>query len=193
MKQSELIKQLSDKELKLNLVLSQMLFLAIALVLSLFLFEDFNNWFTLFEWNVRDLIILGFFPPLLIVGVDLILMRFLPKSVFDDGGINERIFKNQPVSFIFWISLLVAISEEMLFRGVIQSTFGFVFASILFAVVHLRYLRKPVLFTGVLIISLVIGYLFLITENLLVTITFHFIVDFLLGLYIRFKSEVLSD
>lgn len=192
MKQSELIKQLSDEELKKNLLFSQGLFFILALLLSLFLFDNFFDWQNYFIWNTKEIIYYGILPGLIIVGIDLILMRIFPKSAFDDGGINERIFQSQSVFNIFVISFVVAVSEEFLFRGVIQTTFGYVFASILFAVVHVRYLKKPVLFLSVVFVSLYIGYIFLITVNLIITITIHFVVDFLLGLYIRFKSEVQS-
>ena len=188
MKQSEIIKQLSDEELKKSLLFSQMIFIGLALLLSIFLFDDFFDWQLYFNWNSKEIIYYGILPGLIIVGIDFILMKIFPKTAFDDGGINERIFGQQSVLFIFIISLVVAISEELLFRGVIQVTFGYIFASLLFAVVHVRYLKKPVLFVSVVFISLFIGYLFEITENLIVTITAHFVVDFLLGLYIRFKK-----
>lgn len=188
MKQSEIIKQLTDKELKLNLILSQLLFLSIAIVLSVILFDHIFDWLLFFHWDFFEIVYLGVLPGLVIVGIDLVLVNVLPKSAFDDGGINERIFRNQSVPYIFGISFLVALSEEMLFRGVLQSTFGYIPASILFAVVHIRYLRKPVLFLSVLFVSLLIGYIFLLTENLWTTIVLHFVVDFLLGLYIRFKK-----
>ena len=188
MKQSEIIKKLSDEELKKNLLFSQIIFIGLALLLSIFLFEDFSDWQLYFNWNIKEIIYYGVVPGLVIVGIDFILMEIFPKTTFDDGGINERIFGQQSISFIFIISFVVAISEELLFRGVIQVTFGYIFASLLFAVVHVRYLRKPVLFVSVLFVSLFIGYLFEITENLIVTITAHFVVDFLLGLYIRFKK-----
>lgn len=192
MNQSELIKHLSDEELKKNVLFSQGLFFMLALLLSVFLFDNFFDWQNYFIWNTKEILYYGILPGLIIVSVDFILMRVFPKSAFDDGGMNERIFQRQSVFNIFVISFVVAVSEEFLFRGVIQTTFGYVFASILFAVVHVRYLKKPVLFLSVVFVSLYIGYIFLITENLIITITIHFVVDFLLGLYIRFKSEVQS-
>lgn len=188
MKQSEIIKQLTDEELKKNLIFSQLLFALIAVLLSFFLFDHILDWQLYFKWNLLDIIYYGTLPGLIIVVIDFILMRALPESAFDDGGINERIFRNQSVSTIFLLTLIIAISEELLFRGVIQTSFGYLFASLLFAVVHVRYLRKPVLFLSVVFISLYIGYIFILTENLIVTITIHFVVDFLLGLYIRFKK-----
>lgn len=85
--------------------------------------------------------------------------------------------------------MLVAIAEELLFRGVIQTTFGYLISSTLFALIHFRYLKKPVLLISVLFVSFYIGYIFILTENLLVTITAHFVVDFTLGLVIRFQKR----
>lgn len=188
MKQTNLINQLSDKQLKKALIQSQMLFLFIAIILSLFLFDSPMNWFDMFKANYSQILYYGLVPGVIIVSIDVILMLFLDEKHYDDGGINKRIFENRKISEIFTIAFIVAISEEVLFRGVIQSVFGYVFASILFALVHYRYLRKPVLLVSVLLVSFYIGYLFKITGNLLVTITAHFIVDFLLGLFIRYQK-----
>lgn len=190
MKQSDIIKQLTDKELKQQLILSQCIIIIIAITLSFFLFDSFLDWFTYFQWDLKEILIYGVIPGLIIVGIDLIIIYLVPKEYYDDGGINIRIFRNQSVFYIFSLSLIVAVSEEMLFRGVIQTTFGYVVASLIFALLHVRYLRKPVLFISVLLTSFYIGYLYMITANLVVTITTHFIVDFLLGLMIRFKKEV---
>lgn len=187
MKQAEIIKRLTDSELKKQLILSQLLFLCISLIASLFLFENLLEWLSLFSFKPWVILIYGVFPAIGLVIIEIILYKILPKRVFDDGGINERIFKNQPIPWIAFISLLVAICEEMLFRGVIQVTFGYVFASSLFAIIHVRYIKKPILFVLILVVSFLIGYLFLQTNNVLVTIVFHFIVDFLLGMYIRNK------
>lgn len=188
MKQSEIIKQLSDEELKKQVILSQLIILFAGVLLSLFFFDKFNEWLLYFQWNLNDIFLYGVIPGLIIVVIDLILILFVPEKYYDDGGINDRIFNNQPIYYIFFISLLTAVSEELLFRGVIQTSFGYLVASILFALVHLRYLKKPVLLISVLSVSFFIGYMFEITENLLVTIMAHFIVDFLLGCVIRFKK-----
>lgn len=190
MKQSELIKQLSDEDLKKNLIFTQFIFIIVSALLSLFLFDDFYEWLLYFKWDAAEILYYGCFSGLAITAISFILMKVFPAEAFDDGGINIRIFSGKKIRFILFISLLIAISEELLFRGVIQTTFGFIFASIFFAVIHVRYLKKPVLFISVLFVSFYIGFLFELTENLFVTITVHFIVDFLLGLYICFRGEV---
>lgn len=192
-KQSEIIKRLTDKELRKQLILSQLLLLVVSFLLSLVLFDNMEEWFGLFHFNLYEIAYYGVLPGLIIVVVDIVLIYLFPKKYYDDGGINDRIFKNRSIMEVFVIALMVAVSEELLFRGVIQTTFGYVIASTIFALVHIRYLKKPVLLLSVLIVSFYIGYIFVLTENLFVTITAHFFVDFLLGLVIRFKSEVLYN
>ncbi|WP_152654643.1 CPBP family intramembrane glutamic endopeptidase [Oceanobacillus sp. CFH 90083] len=188
MKQYDLIKQLSKKELRIQLFLSQGLFLLLAIVLSFFLFDSFFDWMTLFKWNIKEIFIFGFLSAVIVVLMELAIVYLTPKTWWDDGGINELIFKNQPLSFIFVFTLTVAICEEFLFRGVIQTTFGYTFASILFAVVHIRYLKKPLLFFAVLLLSFYIGWVYKHTGNLIAPIVMHFFIDFLLGLVIRLKK-----
>lgn len=188
MKQHEIVKQLSKKELRKQLVFSQLLLLFLSFILSLFFFDSLFEWKTLFQWDLREILLLGGTSGLAIVVLEIILVSFVPKRHWDDGGINEAIFREQPILFIFLFTFFVAVCEELLFRGVIQTTFGFVLASILFAVIHVRYLHKPFLFVVVVSVSFYIGWLYLYTDNLLVTIITHFLIDFLLGLVIRFKK-----
>ncbi|MFB4166353.1 lysostaphin resistance A-like protein [Virgibacillus sp. JSM 102003] len=192
-RQSEIIKSLTDQELRKQLFFSQLLLLGVSFLLSLLLFDNMTDWFDLIQFNLYEVAYYGVLPGLIIVVIDIILIYLFPKKYYDDGGINDRIFKNRSIIEIFAIALMVAVSEELLFRGVVQTTFGYIIASTFFALVHIRYLRKPVLLLSVLIVSFYIGYIFVLTENLFVTITAHFFVDFLLGVVIRFKSEVLFN
>src|SRR5690625_4288223 len=193
MKQSEMIKQLSDEELIRSLTLSQSFFLVLSFIGSVIFFDSMTDWISLFQLNLNEIIYYGMIPSILIVIIDLILMLFLPKIYYDDGGINERIFKSLNFKEIFFICIFIAVSEELLFRGVIQTTFGYIPASIIFALVHVRYLSKPVLLVSVLLISFFIGYLFEVTGNLNVTIFYHFTVDFVLCIILRFKNLGVVD
>ncbi|WP_047985334.1 CPBP family intramembrane glutamic endopeptidase [Ornithinibacillus californiensis] len=187
MKQSELIKQLSEEDLRKAVVYSQILFLLIAFMASFILFDSLTTWTSLFQFDYKEIVYYGVVTGIIIVLIDLILIVYVPVKYYDDGGINKRIFTNLSPIKILFLTLLISIAEESLFRGVVQSTFGYLVASIIFAIVHVRYLKKPVLLTSVLIVSFILGYLYEITNNLFVTITAHFIVDFLLGLAIRYK------
>src|SRR5699024_5779846 len=111
MKQSEIIKLLSDKDLKRSLILSQSLFLALSLIGSILLFENITDWFSFFQIELKEIIVYGLLPGILIVLIDLILMYVLPKKYYDDGGINVRIFTSLIYSDIFFICYLFVIYD----------------------------------------------------------------------------------
>ncbi|MBS4191071.1 CPBP family intramembrane metalloprotease [Bacillus sp. FJAT-49705] len=188
-KYSELIKELSDRELLFHLYLTQVILLVISSILGIILFDrfsDFLNLFIIHDWNIW---LIGGIAGLLVVMLDITLMKLLPPAYYDDGGLNERIFRNRSVIHIAFIAAIVAFCEELLFRGVIQTHFGLVVSSVVFAVVHYRYIFNWFLFLNVIVLSFLIGYVFLITENLFVTMFMHFIIDFLLGIVIKYRNN----
>lgn len=186
-RQAEIIQKMSDREITIQLIATQCILLATALVTSLFVFDSYwSDWLSLFPISPSMWIWYGVIPGLLILLIDLSLLYSLPKRFYDDGGINEKVFKNRTTPSVLLLTLLIAISEEMLFRGVVHTQLGYVIASVIFAVIHFRYLTKPVLFISVLLVSFYIGYLFEVTGSLTVTITAHFMVDAVLGLWIRY-------
>lgn len=186
-KQAELIKKLTDRELLLNLYITQVMMLVVAVLLSWLLGDPLLPLdYVYFHWDhVLIGLVFGFF----VVFSELLLYKKIPRKWFDDGGINERIFSNLPPLHIGVLSLIVAISEEMLFRGFFQSQFGIWVASLLFALVHFRYLSNIFLFSITVGLSFALGGLFLITQNLLTVIIAHFVIDFVLGLLIRFQKQ----
>lgn len=76
-----------------------------------------------------------------------------------------------------------AISEEILVRGVIQTGVvsflgplaGIIITSLIFTAMHFRYLKKPVLISGVFILSLILGTLYNFTGTLWSSIWAHFL------------------
>jgi len=186
--QAEIIKQLSDRQLVNHLYLTQGIILAITVIASLVLFPSLTEWVDLWEYDINEVLTYGVSAGAIVLLVDLLLVFFLPKRFYDDGGINEKVFRNRPVIEILFIAFLVAFAEEVLFRGVLHTTYGYIVASIAFGLMHVRYLTKPVLLISVLLISFYLGWMFEVTHNLFVTITAHFMIDFVLGLMIRFKK-----
>jgi uncharacterized protein len=191
-KYNELILGLSDKELLFHLYLTQLLLLVISFVLGIFLFDHFSFLQTV-KFSDGRIWLIGIPAGAAVVLIDIILMKFLPPSFYDDGGLNKRIFKNRSVLHIAWIAFFVAISEELLFRGVIQTKAGLIIASIIFAIIHYRYLFNWFLFSNIVILSFFIGFVYEWTNNLAVTIVMHFTIDFLLGLYIKFRQSINVD
>lgn len=186
-KQGEIIKMLSDKELHLNLLFTQAILLVISLILAVMLFDDAASFFALFQVRDWNILIVGGTAAIVVIGWDLLMMRILPESYQDDGGVNERIFKSLSYPMIFLVALLVAVSEEILFRGVIQTHLGLFWTSLIFALVHYRYLFNCFLFVNITVLSFFIGIIFDVTENLLVTIFAHFLIDFILGIITKSK------
>jgi uncharacterized protein len=191
-KYNELIKGLTDKELLSHLYMTQILLLGITFILGILLFDHFSYLRSIDFSDVRILLI-GVSAGAAVVIVDIILMKLLPKSFYDDGGLNERIFKNRSVLHIAWIAALVAFSEELLFRGVIQTKVGLILASLIFAIIHYRYLFNWFLFSNIVILSFFIGSVYEWSNNLALTMIMHFTIDFLLGLYIKYKHTIDVD
>lgn len=187
-KQAELVGQLKDAELYRALILTQVLLLLIALVLGLFIFDDLQDFFLLFDYRDWSILLIGVPAGLLVVSYDLLSMKYLPDKYFDDGGINQRIFSSLNGRQIFFVVLFVAISEELLFRGIIQTTVGLGIASLIFALIHIRYLYNIYLFINILLLSFFIGIVYEWTGNLFVTIAMHFTIDLILGFVINKKA-----
>lgn len=188
-KYSELIKGLSDKELLTHLYTTQILLLTISFFLGIILFDRITDISTLFQWEDYRVLTVGAAAGVIVVAVDLALMKLLPSSVYDDGGLNERIFQNRSILHVAVIAAFVAFSEELLFRGILQTHFGLVISSIIFALVHYRYLFNWFLFFNITLLSFIIGYIYFKTGNLAVTVTMHFVIDFLLGVSISIKKS----
>ena len=185
----ELINRATDKELQNSLYLTQVMILIISFILGMFLFDDLAEFMALFIWDLQQIILWGGIAGVAVVLLDLILMKLLPSHYYDDGGLNERIFRNRSISQIAFIAAIVAVPEEILFRGMIQTHFGLISASIIFAIVHYRYLFNWYLFLNVIGLSFFIGYVYLQTNNILVTIFMHFLIDFLLGCHIKQQEQ----
>lgn len=187
-KYNELIKGLTDREILFHLYMTQIILLVITIVLGFLLFDQFSFMKAIDFSDIRILLI-GVPAGVAVVILDILLMKWLPSSYYDDGGLNKRIFKNRSILHIAWIAAFVAISEELLFRGVIQTKVGLILASLIFAIIHYRYLFNWFLFTNIVVLSFFIGYMYEWSENLALTIVMHFTIDFLLGLYIKYRHS----
>jgi len=124
-----------------------------------------------------------------VLAVDLAISRWMPDEASDDGGVNERIFRTRSVWHIVLISMIVAVCEELLFRGAVQQSFGPYWTSILFASIHVRYLRHWIPTGLVFSISYGLGWTLIWSGTIWAPIAAHFLVDMTMGLIIRFRSE----
>lgn len=188
-KYEDIINELTDKELLTHLFITQALLLIISFILGWFLFEHPASFLDLIKWNDSSIWMIGIPAGGIVVLIDLVLMKTLPSSYYDDGGLNERLFSQRSVWQILFIAAIVAVSEEILFRGVIQTHFGLIVSSLIFSLIHYRYLFNWFLFLNITLLSFLVGAVYEWTENLLVTIVMHFVIDALLGLAIKQKRE----
>lgn len=191
-KYNELIISLTDKDLLFHLYMTQIILLAISFILGFLLFDHFS-YLSKIHLNDVNIAIIGIPAGVAVVIIDIVLMKLLPASFYDDGGLNERIFRKRSFLHIIVIAGLVAFSEELLFRGIIQTRVGLIFASIIFAIIHYRYLFNWFLFLNIILLSFVIGMIYEWTDNLAVTIVMHFVIDFLLGIYIKLRRIKTAD
>lgn len=187
-KQAELIKKMTDRELHINLLITQLLLLTVSVIAVWIVFDRTSDFLQLFAFSWTDIGI-GAGGALLIFLSDVIQMKVLPKETQDDGGVNQRIFQSLPYPMVPAAALLIAVSEEVLFRGVLQANAGLFWASVIFACVHYRYLFNPYLFMNVMAASFFIGFVFEWTGSLTACIFMHFLLDCMLGLLIKWKKS----
>ena len=179
------IEDMSPKEIRLNLYMTQFIIIGVSFVLAYILFENKNDFYNMWKWDPTSIFVIGSGVAGSIVLLDYIAMKVFPESWFDDGGINERMFQGISVLHLLVITFVIGFAEELLFRGILQTHFGLMIASLIFAVLHIRYVMKPFLFCFVCIISFMFGYVFQWTGNLFITIFAHFLIDFIMGLQMR--------
>lgn len=182
------IEQLDDRVLLLNLYITQALTLIIGLVWVIFQGQNLFSLLTI-PSDVSNVLMWGAGLVLAAVSADLILSRFVPEELADDGGINEKIFANRPVWHIAVICLVVGFCEELLFRVALQHAFGPYWTSIIFAAIHVRYLKHWIPTGLVFSISYGLGYIYIETGTIWTPIFAHFLFDFIMGLMIKYRRK----
>jgi len=179
---------LDARTLRLNLFLTQGILLAAAIGGGL-LFEGWEGMIRLFV--LPDPAALGWTGAVVlgIVMVNIAVDRLLPAKWQDDGQINRIVFADLSLLSMFGLCFFVGLSEEWLFRGTIQPMLGLFWTSLLFTVVHVRYLRKPLLIILLFATSLLLGKLAEISGGLIAPVMAHTLIDFLLACYLRYAVD----
>ncbi len=181
------VSELGDRALLINLYLTQLITLILGVVIILLQGRNPISLLSLPEGSAPWLWGAGF--AAVVLAVDILISRWVPEEVNDDGGINRLLFRNRAVWHIIVLSFVVSICEEMLFRGAIQHAFGPYWTSILFALIHIRYLRHWLMTGLVFSISYGLGWVYMQTGTLWTPIFAHFVIDAAMGMFIRFKKE----
>ncbi len=95
----------------------------------------------------------------------------------------KKLFEHAGFSDIVLISLLAGVAEELLFRGVIQSSIGIVGAAILFGLAH--FITRTYVLMATLM-GLYLGLFFEMTGNIFIPIQIHALYDFGALLYLKY-------
>jgi membrane protease YdiL (CAAX protease family) len=162
---------------------------AILMLTSFLLFRWVDGWHRLFYWKDPVLWWSGLGFGLLVVALDIALTRMAPAHWWDDGGINRLLFQGRSLAQIIWIACLVAVAEELLFRGALQSLIGLWGSSLLFTLVHFRYWKRIPLMLLVLAVSLGLGVSVEWSGSLVPAIVAHFIIDCVTGIRIQLDQD----
>jgi len=181
------VDELSDGMLLANLYATQ--FLTVIIGIGWMILQGRNILSVLAVPAAGDFVLWGAGFAALVVAADLLLARFLKEEALDDGGINERLFRRRAVWHIALIAALVAFCEELLFRGAVQYAFGPYWTSVLFAAVHVRYLRHWLPTGVVFLTSYGLGWIMEESGTIWAPMVAHFFIDFTMGLIIRFRRE----
>lgn len=179
--------ELSERLLLVNLYLTQGLALFIGLIVIFF--QKRNLFFVLKLPETWDFLYWGAGLAVAMLLVDVLISKIVPEESMDDGGLNEKLFKGRPVWHIIIIALMVAICEELLFRGAIQHGIGLYWTSVLFAAIHFRYLRHWIPTGWVFLSSYGLGFIYEQTGTLWAPIVCHFLIDLISGLVIKYRRE----
>jgi hypothetical protein len=182
------LRDLDERSILLNLAITQMLTAGIGVLLIAL--QKNNSFVHLFNLNAGPMILAwGAGYALVVLAADFLVSKWVPEEVGDDGGVNDMIFGSRPLWQILILALAVSACEELLFRGAIQHAWGPYWTSILFAAIHVRYLRHWLMTGLVFGISYGIGWIYLQTGTLWTPIIAHFIIDFVMGCMIRYRRD----
>lgn len=180
--------ELDQATLLLNLWLTQGVILVIAASSSFFL----HGWTSTLAMFARPSVSgLGWagIVAAIVIAFSIWMDRYLPKRWQDDGEVNEQLFGSLPFGMTVLVCIVVGVSEEWLFRGVIQPYAGNLWTSVIFTLVHIRYLSKPVLIGSVYGTSWLLGELFEAEGTLWLPIVAHIMIDMTLAFYLQYTCR----
>lgn len=128
---------------------------------------------------------LGTLAAVVLIGYGMAVAAFVPDRMWRDDGTNAS-FSRFSYLHIFLVMLIGAVGEELIFRLGIQRmlvrelasvTIGIGAAGALFAVSHVRYLKKPVLLVSIFLCGVVYGWSYWVTGSIWTSVWCHFLVN----------------
>lgn len=171
--------EISKKMLGLNILLSQVILIVIALGLWVIL-KSLDREIVLAEMFKMDslskAIITLAVGSAVLIALQFFFLKYLPKeSLFDE--INLILMDKFSLKELFPIFFLGAFSEEFLFRGMIQPILGLWLTAVVFTLIHYRYWRQVFILVEVFLMGTFLGVAYAVSLTLWVPVLCHFIVN----------------
>ncbi|MGI6449607.1 MAG: CPBP family intramembrane glutamic endopeptidase [Desulfitobacteriia bacterium] len=175
---------MTRKLLLINIIFSQTLIVLIAWILKR-LFLPKVTYLELFSLELNFLSLTTFLlGSCLLLFLQLLFHKYLPQErLFDE--INLLLLEKFSLPILALIFLGGAIAEELLFRGIVQNILGIWLASLLFTLIHFRYLRKIYILLEVYLMGIILGIIYQLTFSLWIPILSHFVINFLTACLIK--------
>ncbi|MCG6138124.1 MAG: CPBP family intramembrane metalloprotease [Nostoc sp. LLA-1] len=143
-------------------------------------------------WSVED-VLWGVGLGLIITALSGLAYRLCPPYRKSADYYLEIILKPLVLPDLIWLGLLPALSEELLFRGVMLPALGLdsvavVVSSLAFGVLHLSGPQQWPYVIWATIIGLILGFSALISGNLLVPIVAHMITNWISSVFWKWRQ-----
>lgn len=128
---------------------------------------------------------------LILFGV--ILTLYTPSNYIDETNMS---YQNYSVLHIFGFMFFGALFEELLFRGIIQNLIflfvdswwtAIIITTLLFLCFHVQYFKKPLMLLNITIPSLIFGWIYFKTNNILAPFAVHFLMNFAITLLFKYN------
>ncbi|MEY9970816.1 membrane protease YdiL (CAAX protease family) [Lysinibacillus sp. RC46] len=176
-------------------VFSSFTFVCVAIIFALIVYDvftiqdflSFNQPFTM----VMSIILASF--GLLLFGV--ILTLFIPSKYMDE---TNKSYQDYSLLSIVAFMFIGALFEEILFRGIIQNLLlvflehpwnAIIITTLLFIGMHIQYFKKPIMLINITVPSLIFGWIYFETSNILVPFLVHFLMN--IGMTLLFKYNLI--
>ncbi|MFF2176040.1 CPBP family intramembrane glutamic endopeptidase [Lysinibacillus sp. NPDC058147] len=175
-------------------VFSSFTFVCVAIIFTLIIYDvftiqnflSFNQPFTI----VMSIVLASF--GLLLFGV--ILTLFIPSKYMDE---TNKSYQDYSLLSIIAFMFIGALFEEVLFRGIIQNLLlvileqqwtAIIITTLLFLGMHTQYFKKPIMLINITVPSLIFGWIYFETNNILVPFLVHFLMN--AGMTLLFKYNL---
>lgn len=105
-----------------------------------------------------------------------VLVKIKSPEYFYDEAV-DLLVRSLNMPQLISVFLLGGIAEELIFRGILQLWIGIIPATLLFTVVHIRYLKKIFMILETFCLGLVLGLLYMFTDSIWICTIAHTLIN----------------